>query len=49
MLRTMATSTPRRTVEDWVQAGLKLLAEEGLHAVKIDRLCQGLGVTKGCF
>ena len=45
----MATSTPRRTVEDWVQAGLTLLAEDGLPAVKIDRLCQGLGVTKGSF
>jgi AcrR family transcriptional regulator len=39
----------RLTVEDWVEAGFGLIAEEGLRAVKIDRLCDRLGVTKGSF
>lgn len=33
----------------WVEAGLWLLAEEGLGAVTIDRLCANLSVTKGSF
>lgn len=36
-------------VEDWIQAGYALLAEEGIKALKIDRLCERLGVTKGSF
>jgi AcrR family transcriptional regulator len=39
----------RLTVEDWVDAGFALIAGEGLRAVKIDRLCARLGVTKGSF
>ena len=48
----MATRTSgdgRLTVEDWVEAGYAVLAEEGLNALKIDRLCERLGVTKGSF
>jgi AcrR family transcriptional regulator len=41
--------TSRLTVDDWVGAALGLLAEEGVGAVKIDRLCVQLGVTKGSF
>jgi AcrR family transcriptional regulator len=37
------------TVADWIDAGLRLIAEEGLRAVKVDRLCSTLGVTKGSF
>jgi AcrR family transcriptional regulator len=44
-----ASSAPRLTVDDWVQAGFATLAEEGLTAIKVDRLCQRLGVTKGSF
>jgi AcrR family transcriptional regulator len=36
-------------VDDWVRAGFSLLAEEGIKALKIDRLCDRLGVTKGSF
>ena len=44
------TSPPNRlSVEDWIQAGYAILAEEGIKALKIDRLCQCLGVTKGSF
>lgn len=44
----MATSS-RLTVDDWLQAGYAIVADEGLHALKLDRLCQRLHVTKGSF
>jgi AcrR family transcriptional regulator len=37
------------SVDDWIQAGFAILAEEGIKALKIDRLCRRLGVTKGSF
>jgi AcrR family transcriptional regulator len=43
------TSNNRLTVDDWVTAALTVLAEEGIGHVKITRLCQELGVTKGSF
>jgi len=58
MARSTATTSPPRagargnsrlTVDDWIDAGLTLIAQEGLRAVKIERLCSGLGVTKGSF
>lgn len=39
----------RLSVDDWIQAGYAILAEDGLPALKIDRLCERLGVTKGSF
>jgi len=36
-------------VDDWVRAGYAIIAEEGITALKIDRLCERLGVTKGSF
>ncbi|MEY2398587.1 MAG: hypothetical protein QOJ00_1761 [Actinomycetota bacterium] len=45
---TSANST-RLGVTDWITAGLQLLAEEGITGVKIQRLCERLGVTKGSF
>jgi AcrR family transcriptional regulator len=39
----------RLDVDDWIQAGYAILAEDGLQALKIDRLCERLGVTKGSF
>lgn len=36
-------------VDDWIRAGYSILAEEGIKALKIDRLCERLGVTKGSF
>ncbi len=44
-----ATTTSRLSVDDWVQAGFAILAEEGIKALKIDRLCGRLAVTKGSF
>ena len=42
-------TTGRLTVVEWVQAGFAILAEEGITALKIDRLCSRLAVTKGSF
>lgn len=39
----------RLGLDDWIQAGYSILAEEGIKALKIDRLCDRLGVTKGSF
>lgn len=41
--------TARRNVNDWITAGLELLADDGIGGVKIQRLCERLGVTKGSF
>src|SRR5262249_22518915 len=49
MTKTSKTTKPRLSVDEWVDAGIELLADEGLAAVKIDRLCKQLGVTKGSF
>ncbi len=43
------SSTSRLSIGDWVQAGFGMIAEEGLKALTIDRLCRRLGVTKGSF
>jgi AcrR family transcriptional regulator len=37
------------SVEDWLQAGYTVLAEQGVRALKVERLCQHLGVTRGSF
>ena len=39
----------RLTVEDWLQVGYALLAAEGARAIKVERLCQQAGVTRGSF
>jgi AcrR family transcriptional regulator len=44
-----STAGNRLGLDDWIQAGYALLAEEGIQALKIDRLCDRLGVTKGSF
>jgi AcrR family transcriptional regulator len=43
------STSSRLSVGDWVQAGFGIVAEEGLKALTIDRLCRRLGVTKGSF
>ena len=47
--RPSSPSGSRLTADDWIQAGFSTIAEEGLKAVKIDRLCERLDVTKGSF
>jgi AcrR family transcriptional regulator len=44
-----ATTTPRRGEKDWIAAAFALMAEDGIAGVKIQRLCDRLGVTKGSF
>jgi AcrR family transcriptional regulator len=44
-----ASSSSRLSVDDWILAGYAILADDGLPALKIDRLCERLGVTKGSF
>ena len=49
MGRASSTSNNRLSIGDWIQAGFAILAEEGLKALKIERLCRRLEVTKGSF
>ncbi|WP_102144673.1 TetR/AcrR family transcriptional regulator [Mycobacterium hubeiense] len=44
-----ATGSSRLSVDDWIEEGFAIIAEEGLKSLKIDRLCDRLGVTKGSF
>ena len=34
---------------DWVEAGFSLLAEQGVKALTVGRLCERVGATKGSF
>jgi AcrR family transcriptional regulator len=49
MASSRGTAGNRLGLDDWIQAGYALLAKEGIKALKIDRLCDRLGVTKGSF
>ena len=52
MLPSMVTpggSGRRLSADDWIQAGFALLAEDGPNALRIERLCERLEVTKGSF
>lgn len=49
MPRARSTGNSRLSVDDWIQEGYQIIAAEGLKALKIDRLCSQLGVTKGSF
>ena len=42
-------SSRRLTESDWVEAGFALLAEEGVKALTLDRLCRRAAATKGSF
>jgi AcrR family transcriptional regulator len=49
MTKARTTVNSRLTMDDWIRTGYAILAEEGIKALKIDRLCSRLGVTKGRF
>jgi AcrR family transcriptional regulator len=49
MGRARSTNHSRLSVDDWIQAGFAILSAEGIKALKIDRLCRHLSVTKGSF
>lgn len=39
----------RKTKQDWLNAGLKIIRESGIGGLTIEALTQELGVTKGSF
>ena len=39
----------RLTADDWLRAAFEIMVEEGIGGVKVPRLCERLGVTKGSF
>jgi AcrR family transcriptional regulator len=39
----------RLSADDWIDAGFAVLADSGPNALRIDALCERLGVTKGSF
>ncbi|OBJ02155.1 TetR family transcriptional regulator [Mycobacterium sp. 1482292.6] len=39
----------RLSAEDWLEVGYTVLAHEGVRALKVERLCQQAGVTRGSF
>ena len=43
------TASGHLSRKDWLEAGLKLLIEEGVASVRITRLAEALGVTRGSF
>ncbi|MGW1739569.1 TetR/AcrR family transcriptional regulator [Nocardia sp. NPDC001965] len=47
--QTRRRRTARLSYDDWVDGALNLLSREGVGAIRIPRLCQELGVTKGSF
>jgi AcrR family transcriptional regulator len=52
MLRSMSPPRDpgrRLSADDWIQAGFAILAEGGPNALRLDRICEHLGVTKGSF
>lgn len=49
MAPAQSPSGNRLTIDDWLAAGYAILAEDGIKALKIDRLCTRLKVTKGSF
>jgi AcrR family transcriptional regulator len=40
---------PRKTRRDWLRAGLRKLARDGVDGVRVEPLAKELGVTKGSF
>ncbi|MEO6264178.1 MAG: helix-turn-helix domain-containing protein, partial [Luteimonas sp.] len=44
-----AERTGRLSADDWAQAALDLIAEQGVAAVAVEPLARRLGVTKGSF
>jgi AcrR family transcriptional regulator len=44
-----AVTVTRLSANDWVEAGFAILGEAGVQGIKIDRMAERLGVTKGSF
>lgn len=39
----------RLTADDWLDHGFAIIGDEGLAALKLDRICRRAGATKGSF
>jgi AcrR family transcriptional regulator len=48
-MTTQEARSRRLSVDDWVDAAPEIMAADGIGGVKIQRLCDQLGVTKGSF
>jgi AcrR family transcriptional regulator len=44
-----AGPSTRLSADDWIRAAFEIMVDEGIGGVKIQRLCERLGVTKGSF
>ena len=42
-------ATASLSVNAWLEAGYELIAEHGVRALKVERLCQQVGATRGSF
>ena len=49
MNETVKTERVRLSAEDWEDAALELIAEQGVGALAVESLARDLGVTKGSF
>jgi AcrR family transcriptional regulator len=49
MAKRATPATGRLSVDDWIQAGFVIVAQEGIRALKLERVCRYLGVTRGSF
>ncbi|MFZ1161123.1 TetR/AcrR family transcriptional regulator [Mycobacterium sp.] len=49
MVSSASPTNSRLSVDDWVQEGFRVLAEDGVKALTLGYLCSRLGVTKGSF
>ncbi|WP_129793947.1 TetR/AcrR family transcriptional regulator [Sphingosinicella sp. CPCC 101087] len=45
----MVGRTPKNTQQDWIEAAQRTLVDEGIAGLKVDRLANRLGVTRGGF
>ena len=45
----MAGRTPKNTQQEWIETAKRCLIDEGIGGVKVDRLANRLGVTRGGF
>src|ERR1700744_454817 len=49
MASSASATNSRLSVDDWVQEGFRVLAEDGVKSLTLGHLCTRLGVTKGSF
>jgi AcrR family transcriptional regulator len=49
MVGSASATNSRLSVDDWVQEGFRVLAEDGVKGLTLGHLCTRLGVTKGSF